>query len=76
MSNYRLTSDAQSDLIEIRRFTVKQWGAAQSQKYVSELRQTIHLLASTPLPRKIQAGGWIGCVELSACQSCPILRRA
>jgi len=45
---YRLTPDAQTDLIEIRRFTVKQWGTAQSQKYLLELRQTIRLLAETP----------------------------
>ena len=45
MAHYRLTPDAQSDLIEIRRFTVKQWGTAQSKKYLSELRQTIQLLA-------------------------------
>ncbi|MCP4193129.1 MAG: type II toxin-antitoxin system RelE/ParE family toxin [Planctomycetaceae bacterium] len=45
---YRLTPDAQTDLIEIRRFTFNQWGAAQSQKYLFELRQTIRLLAETP----------------------------
>ena len=45
---YRLTPDAQTDLIEFRRFTVSQWGAAQSQKYLFELRQTIRLLAETP----------------------------
>ena len=45
---YRLTPDAQTDLIVIRRFTVKQWGTAQSQKYLLELRQTIRLLAETP----------------------------
>ena len=48
MSNYRLTPDAQSDLIEIRRYTVEQWGEAQSKKYLSELRQTIRVLAETP----------------------------
>ncbi|PIQ42229.1 MAG: plasmid stabilization protein [Thalassolituus sp. CG17_big_fil_post_rev_8_21_14_2_50_53_8] len=48
MSNYRLTPDAQSDLIEIRHFTLERWGKAQSQKYLSELRQTIRLLAETP----------------------------
>ena len=48
MVNYRLTSDAQSDLIDIRRYTVEQWGKAQSQKYLSELRQTIRLLTETP----------------------------
>ncbi|AMO55102.1 plasmid stabilization protein [Endozoicomonas montiporae] len=48
MTTYRLTLDAQSDLIEIRRYTVAQWGTDQSRKYLSELRKTIHLLAETP----------------------------
>ena len=48
MANYRLTPDAKSDLIDIRRYTVEQWGKAQSKKYLSELRQTIRLLAETP----------------------------
>lgn len=48
MCSYRLTPDAQSDLIDIRQYTLKQWGEAQSKKYLSELRQTIRLLAETP----------------------------
>lgn len=52
--NYRLTPDAQADLIEIRRFTLKQWGAHQSQKFLSELRQTIRLLAETPSVGKLR----------------------
>ncbi|CDL85198.1 type II toxin-antitoxin system RelE/ParE family toxin [Xenorhabdus szentirmaii] len=48
MKNYRLTPDARADLIEIRRFTVKQWGQAQSEKYLSGLQQTLCLLAITP----------------------------
>lgn len=48
MPGYRLTPDAQSDLVEIRRYTLKQWGKSQSQKYLSELRQTLRLLAETP----------------------------
>jgi toxin ParE1/3/4 len=52
--NYHLTADAQSDLIEIRRFTVKQWGDNQSQKYLSELRQTIRLLAEIPSLGKLR----------------------
>lgn len=47
-TTYRFTPDAQSDLIDIRRFTVQQWGAAQSQIYLSDLRSTIRLLAETP----------------------------
>jgi len=48
MPRFRLTPDAQSDLIEIRQYTLQQWGTAQSQKYLSELRKTICLLAETP----------------------------
>ena len=48
MVAYRLTPDAQSDLIEIRRFTFQRWGSEQSRKYPSDLRQTIRLLAETP----------------------------
>lgn len=54
MTGYRLTQDAQSDLIEIRRYTLQQWGAAQSQKYLSELRKTIRLLAETPILGKVR----------------------
>lgn len=46
--NYRLTPDAQDDLIEIRRYTLEQWGEIQSIKYLSELRQTIRLLSEAP----------------------------
>jgi toxin ParE1/3/4 len=45
---YRLTPDAQSDLIAIRRYTLVQWGSAQSKKYLSELRQIMSLLSVTP----------------------------
>ena len=46
--NYRLTPDAQSDLIEIHRYTLVQWGSVQSKKYLSELRQIMSLLSETP----------------------------
>jgi len=49
MPNYNLTPDAQTDLIEIRSYTVKQWGVLQSQKYISKLRKTILVLAENPL---------------------------
>jgi len=48
MAAYRLTRDAQTDLIEIRRYTIKQWGVEQSKKYLLELRQTIKALSETP----------------------------
>jgi len=48
MLHFRLTPDAKSDLIEIRRYTIQQWGSAQSHKYLSELRQVLRLLIETP----------------------------
>ena len=48
MPSYRLTCDAQSGLIDVRRYTFTQWGESQSNKYLSELRQTIKLLSDTP----------------------------
>jgi toxin ParE1/3/4 len=48
ITSYRLTPDAQADLIEIRRCTLEQWGEIQSKKYLFELRQTIRLLSETP----------------------------
>ena len=48
MADYRLTPDAQSDLIEIRQYTVAQWGAEQSKKYLAELRQMMLLLSESP----------------------------
>jgi toxin ParE1/3/4 len=46
--SFRLTPDAQSDLKEIRRFTMENWAAVQSGKYVSELRSSMHLLSQVP----------------------------
>ena len=54
MPDFRLTPNAQSDLIEIRQFTIKQWDDKQSQKYLSKLRQTIQLLAETPILGKLR----------------------
>ncbi|PHS26343.1 MAG: plasmid stabilization protein [Methylophaga sp.] len=48
MTRFRLSSDAQTDLINIRHYTLKNWGSEQSEKYLTELQQTIELLASSP----------------------------
>lgn len=48
MVAYRFTRDAQTDLIEIRRYTLRQWGLEQSKKYLLGLRQTIKVLSETP----------------------------
>ncbi len=55
MSDYRLTPEARTDLIEIRRYTLEKWGTAQSQKYLSELRKTLRVLAGTPALGKARA---------------------
>lgn len=46
--SYRITADAQSDLIDIRRFTLQQWGLEKSRQYLSGMRSTLQLLAETP----------------------------
>ncbi|WP_028865220.1 type II toxin-antitoxin system RelE/ParE family toxin [Psychromonas aquimarina] len=48
MVAHRLTIDARADIIEIRRYTLNQWGSEQSKKYLVELRQTIRVLSETP----------------------------
>ena len=45
---YRLTPHAKSDLIEIRRFTLKQWSSQQSKQYTSGLKKAILLLSENP----------------------------
>ena len=45
---YKLTKDAQEDLIKIRQYTVTQWGRTQSKLYLSELQHTISLLSEAP----------------------------
>lgn len=48
MAGYRLSADAKKDLTEIRHFTLERWGAHQSKKYLSALRQTIRNLSDIP----------------------------
>lgn len=54
MTAFRLTPDARSDLANIHRFTLERWSKAQSEKYLSELRLTLHLLAETPSLCKVR----------------------
>jgi toxin ParE1/3/4 len=48
MANFRLTPEANKDIINIRGVTQKRWGQAQSKKYIAQLRYTIKKLAETP----------------------------
>jgi len=49
MLSYRLTPEAQADLIHIRRYTLQQWGLTQSHKYIAGMRTTIQQLTESPL---------------------------
>jgi toxin ParE1/3/4 len=48
MTQYRLSVRAKNDLMEIARFTQKEWGEAQARKYVGALEQFLRLLATSP----------------------------
>lgn len=39
MSRYQFTTQAQQDLIRIRRFTLEHWGSKQSMSYLEELKK-------------------------------------
>ncbi len=45
---YRLTPDARTDLVKIRRYTLSKWGELQSHKYLAQLRQVLNLLSESP----------------------------
>lgn len=45
---YRLSKDAQADLLSIRRYTLEKWGSKQSKKYLQEIQKAIELLAEFP----------------------------
>jgi toxin ParE1/3/4 len=44
--------EAEAELREIVRYTVKQWGVAQAKKYAATLRQCIQALATMRDPSK------------------------
>ena len=48
MEAYKLTPDAQLDLLNINRFTIREWGKAQAKNYISGLKSTIKTLSETP----------------------------
>jgi len=49
MPSYQFTDESKDDLIQIRQYTIKQWGVEQSQRYLSDLRNTLRMLADNPL---------------------------
>ena len=49
MTRYKLSPAAQTDLIDIRSYTLENWGGAQWTNYFGELKQSMALLASNEL---------------------------
>lgn len=48
MLSYEFTQDARTDLLNIRKYTLKTWGKEQSTKYLQELNKTLQLLSDSP----------------------------
>ena len=48
MTGYQLTGEAQSDIREIRDYTIRNWGIQQSTDYLTRLRQVLTNLAEMP----------------------------
>ena len=48
MLKWRLSEEAQRDLSEIRSFTKREWGTAQSERYIKKIREKIGLLVQNP----------------------------
>lgn len=48
MASYRLTGEAQSDIREIRDYTLSNWGMQQSTDYLVRLRQVLTNLTEMP----------------------------
>ena len=48
MLKWRLSEEAQRDMREIRSFTKREWGIAQSDRYIKTIREKIGLLTRNP----------------------------
>ena len=48
MLKWRLTAEAQADMLDIRNFARQSWGTAQSTKYIKEVREKLDMIAQNP----------------------------
>jgi plasmid stabilization system protein ParE len=46
MADYQLTPEADSDVLEIARYTIKTWGEQQAERYEAKLRRCFEAIAS------------------------------
>ena len=49
MKRYVLSPEAKIDITNIRSYTTRKWGKAQTEKYSLHLRERIRWLASNPM---------------------------
>jgi toxin ParE1/3/4 len=49
MKRYTLSPEAKADIINIRKYTTRQWGEAQTEKYTLQLRKRMRWLADNPM---------------------------
>ena len=52
MKNYRLTKDAEQDLREVARYTLKNWGPAMLQEYRGGLKTTFEAIGNNDVIRR------------------------
>lgn len=48
MTAFRLTNDAEADLLGIGRYTRERWGEQQCRRYLTRLDERFHMLAENP----------------------------
>lgn len=49
MKRYILSPEAKTDIADIRKYTTRQWGKAQTEKYSLQLRERMRWLADNPM---------------------------
>lgn len=49
MKRYILSPEAKTDIANIRKYTIRQWGKAQTDKYTLQLRGRMRWLADNPM---------------------------
>ena len=49
MKRYILSPEAKTDIANIRKYTARQWGKAQTDKYTLQLRERMRWLADNPM---------------------------
>jgi toxin ParE1/3/4 len=48
MAKFQLSRRAETDLLRIGEFTLREWGKSQAARYLSELETCCHMLADNP----------------------------